>query len=169
MRDISNNLFWRERIKELLLASGVVLPKRGEVKVYHHKGPENFKEVGAVFISVIQSDYCKFIVVMIEGQSYPVHYHRIKDESYFMLYGDLEVTIEEETSRLEKGDLISVPRRFTHSFATEHGCVFEEVSTAYLNNDSVYEDESIRKMEKKDKVNVYGIPEFLNEIGWSGR
>ena len=155
------------RLKELLLTSGVVLPKQGEVKLYHHKGIDRFNEVGAVFISVIQNDYCKFIVAMLGGQSYPVHYHRIKDESYFVLYGDLEVTIEDETSHLERGDVINVPRRFTHSFSTERGCVFEEVSTAYLNNDSVYSDASIRNIGKREKVTIYDIPEFLMKIGWN--
>lgn len=165
MGNMTDSEYLMGRIKELLLTSGVVLPKQGEVKLYHHKGIDRFNEVGAIFISVIQNDYCKFIVAMLGGQSYPVHYHRIKDESYFILYGDLKVTIEDETSRLEKGDVINVPRRFMHSFSTERGCVFEEVSTAYLNNDSVYDDESIRNIEKKEKVTVYNIPEFLRKIG----
>lgn len=156
-----------DKIKELLAASRVVLPKEGLVKIYHHKGQDRFTDVGAIFISVIQHDYCKFIVVMLEGQTYPVHYHRIKEETYFILYGDLEVTIEDEAVHLGIGDLINVPRRFTHSFSTEGGCVFEEVSTAYLNNDSVYEDEAVRKILKKDKVTVFTLSEFKKKIGWN--
>jgi len=95
-------------------------------------GIENFTETGAVFICVIQHDYCKFIVIMMPGQKYPLHYHRIKDESFFVLYGDLTITIEDNVHVLSKGDILNVPRRFTHSFATKNGCVFEEISTAYL-------------------------------------
>lgn len=166
MRKEINSEYPADKIRELLTVSKVVLPKTGEVKIYHHKGLEYFEEVGAIFISVIQHDYCKFIVIMLKGQFYPVHYHRIKDESYFILYGDLEVNIEDKKVYLQKGDLINVPRRFTHSFCTESGCVFEEVSTAYLNNDSVYEDEHIRQMLKKDRVTVCSLSNFLKNIGW---
>lgn len=166
MVNITDNRYQLAKIKKLLEKSRVVLPREGNVKIYHHKGLDNFTKVGAVFISVIQHDYCKFIVVMLEGQEYPVHYHRIKDESYFILYGDLEVTIEDEKYSLSKGDLINVPRRFTHSFSTEYGCVFEEVSTAYLNNDSVYEDENIRKIAKMDKVTDFTLSDFLKKINW---
>lgn len=148
-------------IKNLIKESHVVLPKECEAKLYHHNGIENFSSVGAVFINIIQHDYCKFVVIMAKGQAYPVHYHRIKDESYFILHGDLNVTIEEETSRLTKGDLINVPRRFTHSFSTERGCVFEEVSTAYLNNDSVYEDDEIKNVSKEKKLTILPLSFFL--------
>lgn len=150
-------------IKDLLRESHVVLPKNGEAKLYHHKGIENFLSVGALFISVIQHDYCKFIVVMLKGQSYPLHYHRIKDESYFILYGDLNVNIEDEKTSIYRGDVINVPRRFTHSFSTEGGCVFEEVSTAYLNNDSVYEDNEIKNISKEKKLTVLPLSLFLDE------
>jgi N-acetylneuraminate synthase len=152
------------QIRQLLLESHVVLPKKGEAKLYHHRGFDNFLSVGALFISVIQHDYCKFIVVMLKGQAYPLHYHRIKDESYFILYGDLKVVVEEETAELTKGDILNVPRRFTHSFSSDSGCVFEEVSTAYLNNDSVYEDSDIKNMPKDKKVTVLPLSLFLDEM-----
>ncbi len=154
-----------DRARALIDQSHVVLPKESEVKIYHHKGIENFAEVGAIFISVVQHDYCKFIVVMLKGQTYPVHYHRIKDESYFILHGELKVTIEDETTKLSKGELINVPRRFTHSFSTDTGCVFEEVSTAYLNNDSVYEEAEVANVSKDKKVTVLPLTEFMKGMG----
>ncbi|MCH5261299.1 MAG: cupin domain-containing protein [Lachnospiraceae bacterium] len=151
------------QVRELIKESHVVLPKKGEIKLYHHKGIDNFASVGAMFISVIQHDYCKFIVVMLKGQTYPLHYHRIKEESYFILYGDLKVQIEDETVELSKGDLVNVPRRYAHSFSTANGCVFEEVSTAYLNNDSVYDDPSIKRMVTDEKVTSLPISVLLND------
>lgn len=150
-----------KEIRTLLKQSHAVLPKECEVKLYHHGGINNFASIGAVFISVIQHDYCKFLVVMAKGQSYPVHYHRIKDESYFILHGQLDVKIEDEYSHLTKGEIINVPRRFTHSFSTDTGCVFEEVSTAYLNNDSVYEDIAVRNMPRDEKVTVVPLSVLL--------
>lgn len=151
-----------EKVKSLIRNSHVVLPNEGEVKFYHHKGFDNFLAVGAVFVSVIQHDYCKFIVAMLAGQMYPLHFHRIKDESYFILSGDLIVTLEDETHTLTKGDILNVPRRFTHSFRTQNGCVFEEISTAYLNNDSVYEDKEIGQSPGSFKTTVLPMSVLLD-------
>jgi N-acetylneuraminate synthase len=94
---------------------------------------------------------------MLPGQAYPIHFHRIKDESYFILSGDLIVTVEDETYTLTRGDVLNIPRRFTHSFRTQNGCVFEEISTAYLNNDSVYEDKEIGQSPKSFRTTVLPI------------
>jgi N-acetylneuraminate synthase len=139
-----------------------VLPNEGEVKFYHHKGFDNFSAVGAAFIGVIQHDYCKFIVAMLPGQTYPLHFHRIKDESYFILSGDLTVTVEDETHTLTKGDVLNVPRRYTHSFRTQNGCVFEEISTAYLNNDSIYEDKEIGQSPRSFRITVLPMSALLD-------
>ncbi|MDR3164041.1 MAG: cupin domain-containing protein [Synergistaceae bacterium] len=152
-----------DSVKEYLRKSYVVLPKKAEVKLYHHYGIDSIVSTGAAFISVIQHDYCKFIVIMTPGQSYPLHYHRIKDESYFILYGDLKVTIEDGTYFLTKGDIINVPRLFMHGFSTESGCVFEEISTAYLQNDSVYENKEIQYASKSNRSTVFSIEAFVEE------
>ena len=54
-----------------------------------------------------------------------------------------------------------------HSFTTETGCIFEEISTTHFTNDSVYKDKKINEMktsERKTKVNHWGryeIKEYL--------
>ena len=148
-------------INTLINQSHVVLPKKTEIKLYHHHGVNYFVEVGATFVSVIQHDYCKFVVTMMPGQTYPLHYHRIKDETFFILLGDLTVTIEDETFLLYKGDILNIPRRFMHSFSTKNGCVFEEISTAYLQNDSVYEDNIVSQIPKNARVTMMPIEALL--------
>jgi N-acetylneuraminate synthase len=153
--------YYVDNISKLLMQEHIVLPNIGEAKFYHHKGFENFEAVGAVFIGVVVHDYCKFIVVMLPNQSYPLHFHRIKDESYFVLAGELTVTVEEETYVLKKGDTLNVPRRYNHSFYTRTGCVFEELSTAYINNDSVYDDKTMQNLPKDVKNTVVPIAALL--------
>jgi N-acetylneuraminate synthase len=155
---------WIQGVKRLIDASHVVLPNNSIMRLYHHKGLRLGMQVGAAFINVIQHDYCKFIVCMLPEQEYPIHFHRIKDESFFLLYGDLSVVIEEDVHTLARGDIVNVPRRFNHSFTTKKGCVFEEISTAYLQNDSVYEDESIRKMAVSEKVTELPISVLYQEV-----
>lgn len=152
-----------QNVQLLLKNSHVVLPKKAKLKLYHHTGFNKFSSVGATFISVIEHDYCKFIVVMIPGQTYPFHYHRIKDESFFVLYGDLTVTLENDTYALTKGDILNIPRRFTHSFSTQGGCVFEEISTAYLRNDSVYESKNIQEAARSYRSTELPIEVLIQE------
>jgi hypothetical protein len=69
--------------------------------------------------------------------------------------------VEDEVYILRKGDIVNIPRRFTHSFTSGRGCVFEEVSTAYLSNDSVYEDVNIRKITREQKITTVPIEKLL--------
>ncbi|MCL2499450.1 MAG: cupin domain-containing protein [Defluviitaleaceae bacterium] len=148
-----------EIYKDLLRQAHVIIPKKAEIKLYHHYGAENVRETGALFITVVQHDYCKYIVCMTPGQTYPMHYHRIKDESFYVLHGDLSVVLEDEFHLITPGEILNVPRRFTHGFSTKTGCVFEELSTAYLLNDSVYQDKYIRNISGSDKMTYISIHE----------
>jgi len=127
----------------LLKTAHIVLPKQAKVNIYHHKGTEKLMQVGAMFINVVNRDYCKSLVVMKDGQQYPSHYHRIKTESFYVLYGELIVTVDGVEHRIQPGEMLHIERGQDHSFSTETGTAFEEISTMYVPNDSVYLDESI--------------------------
>ena len=123
----------------------IVLPEKASVNIYHHCGADKLGQVGAMFINVVNRDYCKNIVVMTAGQSYPNHYHRIKTESFYVLYGELIVVIDGAEHTVRPGELLHIERGCDHSFRTVNGTVFEEISTMYVPNDSVYTDEEIAK------------------------
>ena len=124
--------------------SGLVLPKYATVNIYHHKGKNFVYETGALFINVINRDYCKNFVVMLAGQNYPNHYHIQKTESCYVLHGDFFVNLDGVTHNLLPGELISIDKRQNHSFGSKNGVVFEELSTTYVLNDSIYLDEKIK-------------------------
>ncbi len=144
----------------LLHEGSVVLPRKAKVSIYHHTGISNIFNVGAMFINVVDRDYCKSIVVMQKGQDYPNHYHRIKTESMYVLYGELVVVIEGVAHLLKPGEIVHVERGQDHSFYTKTGVVFEEISTMYIRNDSVYLDEHIRNAPYSYRRTV------LNEQQW---
>lgn len=125
--------------------SGLTMPIETTVNVYHHCGIENIRKTGAVFMNVVNEVYCKSYVIMTLGQHYPDHYHRIKTESFFVHYGTLCVTVDEKEYVLKPGEILNIGRGQNHSFFTDTGTVFEELSTKYVPNDSVYIDEKIAK------------------------
>lgn len=133
-----------DKCLDIFSDAGIVLPKDATINIYHHLGKENIDEFGACFINVVNRDYCKSYVVMIEGQEYPNHYHRIKTESFYVLYGDLHVVLDGEKIELTAGEMLHVEREQDHSFGSLHGVVFEEISTMYVPNDSIYLDDNVK-------------------------
>ena len=81
--------------------------------------------------------------------------HKVKEETFQLLYGDLEVVVDGEEREMKPGDIQTVLRGQMHSFSSRTGAVFEEISTTHVKNDSYYEDPVIAKkdlMERKTKV-----------------
>lgn len=130
---------------DMMKKAHIVLPKSANVNIYHHLGADKLTETGAMFINVVNRDYCKSIVAMTPGQAYPNHYHRIKTESFYVLHGELIVTVDGTEHKILPGELLHIDRGQDHSFATKTGTVFEEISTMYVPNDSVYTDENIAR------------------------
>lgn len=134
---------YHQEIKALIEKSQILLPKSTYVEISHHYGLERFHEYGAALIHLINRDYSKIVVVMLPGQQYPEHKHITKDETYYILHGILEVSIDGGTQRLSPGQTFSVARGAIHSFKTDEGVVFEEIATRYIKGDSIYIDERI--------------------------
>jgi len=157
------------KVKALLNEARVYLNSEFEVEYSHHYGLEKFEEYGAVIINCINREYCKKILVQLAGQKHPAHYHPLKEESFQLLYGDLSVSIDGHIKQLSPGETCLVMPGVWHSFWTDGGCVFEEVSTTHFNSDSVYKDSKINKLlrnERKTIVDHWGrfqIPKIVNK------
>jgi quercetin dioxygenase-like cupin family protein len=59
--------------------------------------------------------YCLLEVSLAPGMAVPRHTHTREDEVYFVLAGELEVTVGEETFVLQPGDTLLAPRDVPHS------------------------------------------------------
>ena len=128
-------------IDYLLEKSGVVIPKGSKMFLSHHHGIEHFAKYGAAVIECFNmEDYAKKVLVMLPGQYHHQHYHNKKHETFHVLYGDLcLVEAETFTYHMGPGDLRVITPGQKHSFSTDKGCVFEEISTHQHEGDSVYE------------------------------
>jgi N-acetylneuraminate synthase len=142
------------KVKALLNEARVYLNSEFEVEYSHHYGISNFDEYGAVIINCINRDYCKKILVQIPGQKHPAHYHPLKEESFQLLYGDLSLSVDGRIKHLTPGETCLVMPGVWHSFWTENGCVFEEVSTTHFNSDSVYKDSKINKLLRSERKTI---------------
>lgn len=153
-------------VKAQLNEAGVVLNSEFNVEYSHHYGIRNFREFGAVIIGCISRAYCKKIIVQLPGQRHPAHFHKRKEETFQVLSGQLTVNVDGHIKTLEPGETMLVQPGVWHSFWTDEGCVFEEVSTTHYNDDSYYADKKINKMvrsERKTIVDHWGRFELIGE------
>ncbi|OEJ65858.1 sialic acid synthase [Magnetovibrio blakemorei] len=146
-------------VKAMLNDAKIVLGSDFEVEYSHHYGIKNFTKTGAVIINCINREYCKKLIVQLPNQDHPEHFHKLKEETFQILSGTLHVKVEGKTHTLEPGDTCLVQPGVWHSFWTDTGCIFEEVSTTHYNDDSYYKDKAINKLERhqrKTKVDHWG-------------
>ena len=68
-----------------------------------------------------------------------------------MLWGDLEVQLDDEIMQLKPGDSVLVKRNTWHRFSTVGGAIFEEISTTHYRDDSHYKDETISAMDPMER------------------
>lgn len=150
-------------LKGMLNAAGIVIGTSPNVELSHHFGLERFREWGAAIVDCINREYCKKIIVMLPGQKHPYHHHKRKEEAFQVLYGEMVVELEGREKLLYPGDVVVVERGAWHSFRTDRGAIFEEISTTHFNDDSFYEDKSINKLPRaarKTKLVNWGRHQF---------
>ncbi len=133
--------------KGMLYEAGIALGTEFKVELSHHYGMKHFRQYGAIIIDVINREYCKKLIIVLPGQKHPCHAHKVKEETFQLLYGDLTVDIDGKIRYMKPGDIQTVQRGVMHAFTSTHGAIFEEVSTTHVKNDSYYEDPKIRALD----------------------
>lgn len=141
-------------VKGMLYEAKIAVGDRFELELSHHYGVEHFRHYGATIINIINRKYCKKIIVILPGQQHPSHYHKQKEESFQVLSGKLSLTLDGETRDIDAGDIVTVECGTSHSFTSANGCVFEEISTTHVKNDSYYDDARIAKTSLSQRKTI---------------
>ncbi|MBQ8176285.1 MAG: N-acetylneuraminate synthase family protein [Oscillospiraceae bacterium] len=134
-------------IRGMLYEAKIVVGNEFELELSHHYGMEHFRHYGAAIINIINREYCKKLIVILPGQQHPNHYHKVKEESFQVLHGTLTLTLDGVTRDVKAGEVVTVERNMEHSFTSVDGCIFEEVSTTHVKNDSYYDDKKIAALD----------------------
>lgn len=133
--------------KGLLREARIPTGSEFQVQLSHHFGMENFRRVGAIIVDFINREYCKKLIILLPGQRHPSHAHKKKEETFQVLFGEMDLVLDGEELHLTSGDMQLVRRGQNHSFATQTGVIFEEISTTHMRDDSYYEDEEIARLD----------------------
>ena len=151
-----------KEINALLKSANVVVPAGSCCEISHHYGIEKYRQTGVAMIDCVNREYCKKILIMLPGQNHPCHYHVKKEETFVVLHGDLRLDLDGDIKMLHKGDVMTVERNKKHSFSSENGCIFEEISTTHYVNDSFYDLADTFVTPRKTKVHL--TKEMLDDI-----
>ena len=160
------------KVKAMLNMARIDLGVQFDVEYSHHYGIERFGEVGCVLIDCINREYCKKLLVQLPKQSHPHHFHKLKEETFQVLHGEMFLEIDGRVRQMYPGDIQTVMPGTWHRFWTETGCIVEEVSTTHFQNDSVYKDPAINEMSKQQRKTVvkhWGRFHISRQLGEDGQ
>jgi sialic acid synthase SpsE/quercetin dioxygenase-like cupin family protein len=138
-----------QRVKALLAQANVVIPGQVQLEISHHYGIDKFDEFGITMLTVVNREYCKKLIVVLPGQTHPEQYHNHKEETFHVLYGDLDVVLDGEERACGPRDVITVERTVRHAFTSKNGAIFEEISSTHFKDDSFYTDPKIGENKER--------------------
>jgi N-acetylneuraminate synthase len=141
-------------VKSMLYEAKIVVGNKFRLELSHQYGLMRLREFGAVIVNIINREYCKKIIVVLPGQQHPTHHHKLKEESFQVLAGVLQLTINGMKRNVLPGEIYTVNRNENHAFCSEQGCIFEEISTTHMPNDSYYEDPKIARLDPMERKTV---------------
>jgi sialic acid synthase SpsE/mannose-6-phosphate isomerase-like protein (cupin superfamily) len=133
----------RNQILEMIKSSGVTVPQNSMLEISHHFGLDRFDEVGTCMITVVNREYCKKLLFILPGQTHPPMFHKTKDETFFILWGEVDLTLDEVKTHLKVGDTAEIRPTVVHGMHSEFGAIIEEVSSTHSSDDSFYLDKEI--------------------------
>jgi quercetin dioxygenase-like cupin family protein len=117
-----------------------------------HFGLHDFYSIGEVEYDInnnIEEGYCgKFIFIM-KGQTCPMHFHRIKHETFYLVKGEIEMETEDKTVVMKQGDIKVMPQNAKHRFTGLQHSLILECSKPDIMSDSIFDDPRIARMIEK--------------------
>ena len=142
--------------KNMCSLAGVILPNIANFEISHHYGLDKFEQYGLVMATIINRDYCKKILIVFPNQTNPEHFHKIKEESFYCLSGEVILTVEDKILVLKPGDLALIPAGKKHTIFSPKGAVVEEISSTSNTIDSYYSDPKITaNKSRKSSIAVW--------------
>lgn len=91
----------------------------------------------------LEAGYCGKYLFVFDGQECPAHSHRIKHETFFLVRGCLDVTMDGRSMTLHPGDVLPVPPGNVHSFRGHGNSLLLELSMPCKVQDNRFEDPRI--------------------------
>jgi N-acetylneuraminate synthase len=140
--------------KGLIFEAGIVLGDDYQIEISHHYGLDSFRQTGCILVNLINREYAEKLLIILPSQRHPLHHHKKKEETFRLLWGDVDVELNGENVALTPGDSVLIQRGDVHGFSSVGGGIIQEISTTHYVGDSHYEDRRIRDLDPMQRKTI---------------
>ncbi len=136
-------------VRHRLEAAGIVLDPTTPIEAADFGLGHWHQEGLGLVVRVNEPEYCSKYLTLEPGQECPLHSHKLKKETFFVLSGEVKLWAGGQTVMLIPGESYTLPPGTLHSFDSLGGAVIEEVSThddsadSYFKNPAIVRDPAI--------------------------
>ena len=141
-----------EDLRSFIRNTQVAVPIGCHLEISHHNGLDQFYETGLAMITIVNEEYCKKLLFILPGQHHPEQFHKKKKETFHVIHGRLNLTLDGDCHLLGPGETQTIKAGVRHKFTSDTGCVIEEISTTHEISDSFYTDKNIEKNSNRKTV-----------------
>lgn len=130
---------------QVLAAWGMVMPECDPLTL--HFGLNDFRRIGEVEYWIVNNrthNYCGKFLFLFEGQRCPLHYHKMKHETFFIAQGTVEMEADGRVFTMQQGETFAMEPGVNHTFAAVGGpALVLEVSLPSIQGDNFFADRRI--------------------------
>ncbi len=141
------------RIHAVVASWGLKLPATSPDPLDFGLG--DFSRVGETEFNInnnLEQGYCGKFMFLFSGQTCPLHHHRVKHETFFVVKGRIEMELGGKTITLGLGDTCVVDQHVRHRFTAMQDSLVLESSKPDLVDDSIFDDPRINML-------IFGVPQ----------
>ena len=143
-----------QRIRGIATEANIDIPDGELLEISHHFGVEELWSYGCCIVNVLNRSYCKKLILMAAGQEHPEQFHKVKEETFRILNGTLQLAIDNTVRVLHEGDTMLIPIHAKHAFKALTDVVIEELSTTSSPEDSYYTDARISSRPRTSRKSM---------------
>lgn len=144
-----------QQVKGLIHEAKIIPPGETDLEISHHYGLENFDKIGLTMLTVVNRAYCKKLLISLPGQKHPEQYHLQKEETFHVLFGEVDIYLNGDKKQCKPGDVVHIEPGTRHAFSTITGCIMEEISSTHYKDDSFYTDPAITQNKNRKTLLTY--------------
>jgi quercetin dioxygenase-like cupin family protein len=116
---------------------------------------EEHKKVWGKEVWLANTDlYCGKLLYLDQGYRCSIHYHKIKDETFYIFSGKVLMELEDFKEVMEAGSSVRVPPYIKHRFTGIEDSIIIEISTQHFEEDSYRETKS-EKIKQREWLEFY--------------
>jgi mannose-6-phosphate isomerase-like protein (cupin superfamily) len=142
-----------KRFGELLKEWGLRMPSVEPLVLDFGMG--DFQRIGLIEYWIANEEaagYCGKFLFVLDGQTCPLHYHRNKLETFFIVRGEVEMEYQGAVWTMSAGDTLRVECGKAHRFTGLGPALLLEVSLPSIIDDNYFVDARIPFGRKADRL-----------------